>query len=171
MQGNQGDSRLLMVGGQIGNLTPDPSFDHNLCFNFPNGSCEPILNIYIPRAFQWYKNFFNPMTFDPCNCPLKSWESQWTLTHKVGALTWECEGSFLPTLLHSREHEMWLPSSLLAFTFVSPCLSRKPKARVATHYFTTWHKVLVINFEIGHADLKGTLDQVTWKFIICIKGL
>jgi hypothetical protein len=38
---------------QIGNLTPDPSFGHNLCFKYPNGLCEPILNIYIPRAFQW----------------------------------------------------------------------------------------------------------------------
>jgi hypothetical protein len=28
---------------------------HNLCFNYPNGSCELILDIYVPRAFQWYK--------------------------------------------------------------------------------------------------------------------
>jgi hypothetical protein len=53
-QGNQGDSRLLVVGSQIANLTPDPSFGHNLCFEDPNGSCEPILNIYVPRAFPWY---------------------------------------------------------------------------------------------------------------------
>ncbi len=42
---NQGDSWLLVVGNQIGNLTPSPSFGHNLCFRYPNGSCEPILNI------------------------------------------------------------------------------------------------------------------------------
>jgi hypothetical protein len=30
-QENWGDSRLLVVGNQIANLTPDPSFGHNLC--------------------------------------------------------------------------------------------------------------------------------------------
>ncbi len=28
-----------------------PSFGHNLCFNYPNGSCKSILDIHIPRAF------------------------------------------------------------------------------------------------------------------------
>jgi hypothetical protein len=42
---NQGDSWLLMLKSQIGNLTPNLSFDHNLCFKYPNGSCESILNI------------------------------------------------------------------------------------------------------------------------------
>jgi hypothetical protein len=44
-QGNRGESWVLMVGSQFGNLTPSPSFDHNLCFKCPNGSCEPISNI------------------------------------------------------------------------------------------------------------------------------
>jgi len=44
-QGNQGDSRLLVVRSQIVNLTPGPSFGHNLCFKCPNWSCEPILDI------------------------------------------------------------------------------------------------------------------------------
>jgi hypothetical protein len=51
-QGNWGDSRLLMVESQIANLTPVPSFGHNLCFRCPNGSCEPILDIYVPISFQ-----------------------------------------------------------------------------------------------------------------------
>jgi hypothetical protein len=34
---NRGDSRLLVVGSQIGNLTLGPSFGHNLCFKYPNG--------------------------------------------------------------------------------------------------------------------------------------
>jgi hypothetical protein len=42
MQVNRGDSQLLVVGSQINNLTPDPSFGHNLCFKYPNGSCKPI---------------------------------------------------------------------------------------------------------------------------------
>jgi hypothetical protein len=52
-QVNRGDSRLLVVESQIGNLTPNLSFGHNLYFKYPNGLCEPILNIYVPRAFQW----------------------------------------------------------------------------------------------------------------------
>jgi hypothetical protein len=47
-------------------------------------------------------------------------------------LNWECGGSSPHTFLHSREHEMWFPNSLLARTFASPCLDREPKAKVAT---------------------------------------
>ncbi len=50
MQGNRGDSWLLVVGSQIANLIPGLSFGHNLCFRCPNGSCKPISNIYIPSA-------------------------------------------------------------------------------------------------------------------------
>jgi hypothetical protein len=87
-QGNQGDSWLLMFGSQIGNLTPDPSFGHNLGFKYSNGSFEPIFRS-ISKSFQWYKEFFNPMNFDPWNCPLKIWESIGTPTPKV-ELIWEC---------------------------------------------------------------------------------
>jgi len=52
---DQVDSRLLVVGSQIVNLTPGPSFDHNLCYRCPNGSCEAILDIYTSRPFQHYK--------------------------------------------------------------------------------------------------------------------
>jgi hypothetical protein len=51
-QRNHGDSRLLMIESQIDNLTPDFSFGYNLCFRYPHGACEPILDIYIPKAFQ-----------------------------------------------------------------------------------------------------------------------
>jgi hypothetical protein len=46
-QRSQGDSQLLMVKSQIANLTPGLSFGYNLCFRCPNGSYEPILDIYI----------------------------------------------------------------------------------------------------------------------------
>jgi len=64
-QGNRGDSRLLVVESQIANLTPSPSFAHNLCLKCPNGSCEPISDIYVLRDFQWYKELLNLMGFDP----------------------------------------------------------------------------------------------------------
>jgi hypothetical protein len=51
-QVHQGDSYILMGGSQIGILTPAFSFGHNLCLNYPNGSCETILDIEVPIAFQ-----------------------------------------------------------------------------------------------------------------------
>jgi hypothetical protein len=139
MHGNQGNFWLLVVGSQIDNLTSGPSFGHNLCFNYSNGSCEPTLDIYIPRAFQGYNEIFNPMSFDPYNHPLKIRESIETPTPKMGVHLGM--RGFLHILLHSHEHEMWLSGSLLARTFASPCLGHEPKARVAT----LW---LVINLSI-----------------------
>jgi hypothetical protein len=84
-QGNWGDFGLLIVKSQIANLTPDLLFGHNSCFKYPNGSCKPILDIYVPRPFQWYNKLFNPMSFDPYNYSLKIWKSIKTPTPKVGA--------------------------------------------------------------------------------------
>jgi hypothetical protein len=51
---NRVDSWLLVVGSQTVNLTPGPSFKHNLCCICPNGSCEAILDICTSRPFQRY---------------------------------------------------------------------------------------------------------------------
>jgi len=83
-QGNWGDFRLLMVRSQIVNLIFGPFFGHNLCLKCPNGSCDPILNMYVLTNFQWYKKLFNPMGFDPYNYSLKIQESKGTPTPKVG---------------------------------------------------------------------------------------
>jgi hypothetical protein len=100
MQGNWGDSWLLVVGSQTANLTPDPSFGHNLGFKCPNGSCELILKIYVPRYFQQYKELLNPIGFDPYNCSLKILESIGTPTPKVGTHlgVWGFIPSHSPTL-------------------------------------------------------------------------
>jgi len=50
-QGNWVEFQLLVVGSQTANVTPGPSFGHNLCFKSPNGWYKPILDIYILRAF------------------------------------------------------------------------------------------------------------------------
>ncbi len=126
-QWNWGDSWLLVVGNQIGNLIPSLSFDHNFCFKYSNGSCKPILDIYVLRD----EKLFNQMGFDPCNCFLKILGLQLPKWEFI----WEWQGSFSHTLLHSQEHEMWLPGSLLAHTFTSPYLGRKPKVKVATSSF------------------------------------
>jgi len=74
------DSWLLVVvvGGQIANLTPGPSFPHNLCYKCLNGSCEPIFDIYTLTNFQWYEKHPNARCFDPYNRTLKFWESSRT---------------------------------------------------------------------------------------------
>jgi hypothetical protein len=85
MQRNWVDSRFFVVGSQIVGLTSGLSFGHNLCFKCPNGSCKPILDIYVSIDFQWYKDFLKAMGLDPCNCSLKIWESTRTPTPKMGA--------------------------------------------------------------------------------------
>jgi hypothetical protein len=84
IQINRVDSRLFMVGNQTGSLTPDLSFDHNLCFRCPNEKWEPILDIYVPRSFQWYKERHKPLIFDPWNHSLKFQKSTGTPSPKVG---------------------------------------------------------------------------------------
>jgi hypothetical protein len=128
-----------MVGSQIGNLTLDLSFGHNLCFRCSNGSYEPILDIYISRDFQWYKECFNTLSFDPCNYSLKIWESIWDSNSQD-------ESSLGSVRVHSLTFFCTIGSmkcdsraSLLAHTLASPCLGHEPKARVATHNFTIIH--------------------------------
>jgi hypothetical protein len=55
------DSRLLMVGSQTANLTPGPSFAHNLGCRCPNGQCD----IYVSRPFQWHQEHPNARCFAP----------------------------------------------------------------------------------------------------------
>jgi hypothetical protein len=80
--------RFITFNGQESNCQFDsqpPFFGHNLCFKYPNGSCESSLDIYVLKAFHCYKKTFNPMSFDPCNLLLKIWESIGTPTPKMGA--------------------------------------------------------------------------------------
>jgi hypothetical protein len=114
---NRVDSRLLVAKNQIANLTLDPSFGHNLCFRCPNGQCEPILDIYILRAFQLYNEFFNPLSLAP-TIALWAFRSPSGLQLPKWKFPWECECLFPHTLLHSREHATWLPG----FPFdLKPC--------------------------------------------------
>jgi hypothetical protein len=105
-------SRLFVVGSQIGSLTFGPSFGHNLCFKCPNEQCEPILDIYVPRAFHWYKERHKPLGFDPYNCSLKFWESTGTPSPKVGVSlgVWVFTPSHSLTLFYI-PGSMWCDSS------------------------------------------------------------
>jgi hypothetical protein len=131
-QGNRVDSLLLVVGSQIANLTPSPSFGHNLCFRCPHGSCEPNLDIYIPRNFLWNKEFFKHWVLTPV-IALWRFGSPLGLHLPKWELPWECEGSFPHTFLHSWEHAVWFSGFLLARNLASPFRpGREPKAKVAT---------------------------------------
>jgi hypothetical protein len=112
MQGNRVGSWLFVVGSQTTGLIPNLSFGHNLCLRCPNGSCEPILDIYVSITFQCYKKRFKVMGFGPCNCSLKIWESIGTPTPKMGAHlgVWV----FILTLSHT---PFW-PMPLQALAFV-----------------------------------------------------
>ncbi len=103
------DSRLLVVGSQIANLTPDLSFCHNLCSRCPNGSCEPIFDIYASIAFQCYKERPNARCFEPCNWTLKFWESQWTPKFPF----WECESHPHTLFKVGLRHKYWMNIPIL----------------------------------------------------------
>jgi hypothetical protein len=120
-----------MVRSQIGNLTFDRSFGHKLCFRYPNEQCEPILNIYVSRAFQWYRERHRPLCFNPSNCFIKFQNSTRIPSPKVGIAlgVWGFTPSHLPTLLGVCD----VKASSWPSTFQPLCLGHKPKARVATH--------------------------------------
>jgi hypothetical protein len=142
---NRVDSRLFLVGSQIGSLTLDPSFGHNLCFRCPNEQCEPILDIYVPRAFQWYKERHKPWSFDLSNRSLKFWKSTGTPSPKVGIAlgVWGFTPSHSPTLSGVCDVTPELP---LGPHPCNLCFGREPKTRVAT--ITLMHGNLLVTLII-----------------------
>jgi hypothetical protein len=80
------DSQLLVVGSQIANLTPGPSFAHNLGGRYPNGQWEAIFGIYALRPFQWHQEYLNARCFGPCCRTLNIRESQRTPNPQL----WKC---------------------------------------------------------------------------------
>jgi hypothetical protein len=86
-QVNWVDSWLFMVRNQIGNLTPNLSFGHNLCFKCPNEQCKPIL----------------ASTFQDLSNDIKNATSHWVLTPEIalwsfGSPKWTHHGSSLENL-------------------------------------------------------------------------
>jgi len=148
----------------FGSSTPGPFFGHNLCFRCPNEQCEPILDIYDSRAFHWYKERHNPLSFDPSNRSLKFWESTGLHLPKW-ELPWECEGSLPHTLLHSRESLMWLSGFPWPAPLQPLCLGRKPKARVATLNHKQFKSTCHVYY---HVEDDGINEIVILKFLIML---
>jgi hypothetical protein len=67
-----------VVGSQTANLTPGPSFAHNLGDRCPNAQCEGIFDIYASRPFQWHQEHPNARCFGPCCRALNIRESRRT---------------------------------------------------------------------------------------------
>ncbi len=166
---NHGNSRLVVIRSQIGSLTINLSFGHNLCFKYSNGSCEPILDIYVSKAFQWHNERFNPMNFNPWNLPLKIRESIETSTSKVGAHLRVCgfNPSHFPTLpwtwsvtfgLHS------LPTTLQSLALVtSSRLWLRHKVNYAQTFRFKANVACIINPWVHWGWLKNPSGISNWR--------
>jgi len=86
---NQGDSWLLMAITCV--------------LSIQMGHASPFWTFKFQDFFQWYKELFIPMGFDPCNRCLKIWESIGTSTPKVEIHlgVWRFIPSHFPTLLRT----------------------------------------------------------------------
>jgi hypothetical protein len=49
------------------------------------GSCEPILDIYVSIALEWYEELLEPLAFEPYNHSLNIRESTGTPIPNMGA--------------------------------------------------------------------------------------
>jgi hypothetical protein len=131
-QGNRVDSRLLMVKSQTANLTFGLFFGHNLCFRCPNEQCEPILDIYTWIAFQWYKELFKAMGFDPYNRALKIRESFWDFNSQHGSSFGSVRVHALTLFALPKTCEVTPGSPSWPTTLQPPYLGHELKARVVT---------------------------------------
>jgi hypothetical protein len=111
--GGRVDSWHFVVGNQTASLIPDLSFCHNLCCKCPNGSCEPILDIYTLIIFQWYKRTLQYEVFWPPQLLSESSgfrrDSNSQNGSSLGSVSFHS---------HTLPHSSW-PSPLQAFALVA----------------------------------------------------
>ncbi len=155
-----------MVGNQTANLIFGPSFGHNLCFKCPNGSCEPILDIWVPKAFEWYKEFFNLMSFDPYHCSLNIQKSIWDSNSQNVSSLGSVKVHSLTLFCTPRSMRCDSRASFLARTLANPCLGHKPKARVAT---LSWPMVAHNCFLDGDIDVLFGANTRNWSANFAIR--
>ncbi len=145
----------------FGSLTLGLSFANNVFFRCLHEQWEPILDIYVPRSFQWCKEHHKPLNFDPCNYSLKFQECTGIPSPKMGVAlgVWMFTPSHSLTLSYipgSMWYDSWAsswPTPLWAFcldsrayfwpaTLQPLCLGHELKARVATQvgsHIIKWH--------------------------------
>jgi len=148
----------------MGNLTPGPSFGHNLYFKYPNGSWEPIFNIYVSRAFLCHKELFNPMNFNPYNCLLKIWESIGNSQSGNPLKSVWVHSFTLSYTLQSMKCDT--RASFLACTFASSCFDRKPKVKVVTSIVPRTFTMILDGEVIMEKSLSSTLSSLSIENVV-----
>ncbi len=121
--GNRVNFSLLVIGSQTTNLILNLSFGHNLCFIYPSGSCEPILDIYVPRSFNDIRNSSIQWVLTPAIALWKSQSGSSLGSVRVHSLTL----SYIPESMKCD-----FRASFLACNLASICLGYEPKFQVAT---------------------------------------
>jgi hypothetical protein len=109
------DPRLLVVKSQTANLTPGPSFAHNLGCKCPNDQCEAIFDIYVSRPFQWHQERLNARCFEPFCRALNIRESRRTPNLQLFQVL-----GFTPTLGQSGVATPHLPFRYIESLFFVP---------------------------------------------------
>ncbi len=127
------NSQLLVVESQTANLTPGPSFDHNLCCRYPNGSCEAIFDIYTSKSFQRFKKHLKARCFDPCHQALKFWEFRRAPSSHV----WECESHPHTCLKVGLRHWIFAQTNWCVLTQLCQCHLEFQKAK-GPPFFLPW---------------------------------
>jgi len=133
-QGNEGNSRLLVVGIKLPIWFPTLHLAITYVLNTQMGHASPFYTSMFHELFNDVKNFFNSMSFDPCNRPLKIRDSIGCLLGlqlPKCELTWELWGfipSHSPTLLGAWNvtPRLTFGSHLCKFF----CLNHKLKVRI-----------------------------------------
>ncbi len=123
------DSRLLVVGSQTANLTPAPSFAHNLGCKCPNGQCEAIFDIYASRPFQWHQEHPNARCFGPCCRTLNIRESRRTPSPQL----WECWASPPHLAKVGLRHQRWAKALPRRDTVSKVCKLEEPIIVIIMH--------------------------------------
>jgi len=134
------DSRanVLMVRNQTTNLICDHYY--NSCFNFSNEECDPTLNIYISKTFQWFKKWSICTRCGAPNIISKSWNIVEIFQSLKWGSTWECWDSFFHTCENILE-----PFNIISFHSLCHALALVVNPRLKSHNNSTkWRKVASI---------------------------
>jgi hypothetical protein len=135
-----------------------------LCFKCPNEQCEPILDIYVPRAFQWYKKRHKKLSFNPLNCSLKFQESTGTPSLKVGVAlgVWGFTPSHFLTLPGVCDVTPGLPLGPHSCNPFALVASLKPGLRQCIMHLAIvlWANLFVSGFESSALIMRSTSSIV-----------
>jgi len=163
-QVNRGNFRLLVVRSQIANLTPGPSFGHNLCFKCSNGWCKPILDIYVSIAFQWYKK--NPQSngFWPLQSLLKNSRVHWDSNSPNGSYLGSVRVHSL-TLSYTPRSKMCLPGLPLVPHSCKPLLWSQAQGY---DYDTLYCTKMVVEVNINFHKHINCLVLIMASSLFCV---